>query len=209
MTPGAGTAAAGCGEHGHRGPGRPRSPECDDAILRAALELLAENGFSGLSIDGVSARAGVGKATIYRRWESKAALVVDAIRVFSHERIRFVDTGSARDDLVSFMQTLIDALRTTSAGRVMAGLVAEFPRHPELAEAFRRGFVAPRRASLLAALQRGIERGELRPDVDCELVADAVVAFLHHRWMVTGLPLDDDLPERFVNVLFQGAAADR
>ncbi len=188
----------------HRPPGRPRSLEADRAILRAAVDLLADEGYGGVTMEGVAARAGVGKATVYRRWPCKSALVVDAVTTCRESGVCPPDTGSARADLLVFVRGFMDHLRTSDAGRVMPALVAELSRSPELAQAFREGFVQPRRAKVLEAVRRGVERGEVRAGVDPELVADGVVALLLHRFLVTGMEIDDGLPERLVDMLWQG-----
>jgi AcrR family transcriptional regulator len=191
----------------HRPPGRPRSAEADRAILRATVDLLAEEGYGGVTMEGVAARAGVGKATVYRRWASKSALVVDAVGACREPGGQPPDTGSARDDLLAFVRGLMHHLRTSDAGRVMPTLVAELAHNAELAQAFREGFVQPRRARILEAVRRGVERGEVREGVDPELVADAVVALLQHRFLVTGMDMDDGLPERVIDLLWRGLAA--
>jgi AcrR family transcriptional regulator len=190
----------------HRPPGRPRSAEADRAILRAAVDLLADEGYGGVTMEGVAARAGVGKATVYRRWPCKSALVVDAIDTCREHAPQPPDTGSVREDLLVFVRGFMHHLRTSDAGRVMPALVAELARSPELASAFREGFVAPRRAKVLEAVRRGVERGEVREGVDAELVADGVVALLMHRFLITGMPIDDELPERVVDLLCRGIA---
>jgi AcrR family transcriptional regulator len=191
----------------HRPPGRPRSAEADRAILRAAVDLLADEGYGGVTMEGVAARAGVGKATVYRRWPCKSALVVDAVTTCRESGVLPPDTGSARADLLVFIRGFMDHLRTSDAGRVMPALVAELSRSPELAQAFREGFVQPRRAKVLEAVRRGVDRGEVRAGVDPELVADGVVALLLHRFLVTGMEIDDGLPERLVDMLWRGIAA--
>jgi AcrR family transcriptional regulator len=191
----------------HRPPGRPRSPEADRAILRAAVDLLADEGYGGVTMEGVASRAGVGKATVYRRWPCKSALVVDAVTACRESGSQPPDTGSTREDLLVFVRAFMHHLRTSDAGRVMPALVAELSRNPELAAEFREGFVQPRRAKVLEAVRRGVERGEVRTDVDADLIADGVVALLMHRFLVTGMEIDDDLPVRVVDVLWRGIAS--
>jgi AcrR family transcriptional regulator len=187
--------------------GRPRSPEADRAILSATIDLLADEGYGGVTMEGVACRAGVGKATVYRRWSSKSALVVDAMSACRESGAASPpDTGSLRADLLLFVRGFRDHLRTSDAGRVMPAVIAELSRSPELAAAFREDFVQPRRARVVAAVRRGVERGEARADVDPDLVADGVVALLLHRFLVTGMELDDGLPERVVEMLWRGIA---
>ncbi len=158
-------------------------------------------------MEGVAARAGVGKATVYRRWPSKSALVVAAIIACRESGCPPADTGSARQDLLGFICAFRDHLRTSDAARVMPALVAELSRNPELAATFQEGFIQPRRARVLEAVRRGVERGEIRAEADPELVADAVVALLLHRFLVTGMEIDDELPARLIDMLWQGIAA--
>jgi AcrR family transcriptional regulator len=192
----------------HRGPGRPRSPEVDLAIRRAALDLLAEESYDALSMEAVAARAGCGKAAIYRRWPSKSALVVDAIAACKDRGFQLTDTGSARVDLLDYVQSMLRYFRTSDIGRVMPALVAELAKNPELAAGFRQGVIQPRRALVLEMLARGVARGELRPDVDLDIVADAMVGVVHYRLLLTGQEVDEALPARLVDLLWRGMAAD-
>ncbi len=185
-------------------PGRPRSPEADRAIVAATVELLAEEGYAGLSMEGVAVRAGVGKTTIYRRWPCKSDLVVHSLQCVAEQEESAPDTGRVGDDLVVFMQRMVDKVRRSEAGRIMPGLLVELARNPELARAFRQGFVEPRRMLVVEALRRAIDRGEVRADVDLELVVDVTVAIFQHRLMVTGMPIDDDLPDRLADLLLRG-----
>jgi len=189
-----------------RSPGRPRSAEVDRAIRRAAIDLLAEESYDGLSIEAVAARAGCGKAAIYRRWRSKSALVVDAIATCRDEGVLLPDTGSARDDVLQYVEGMVRYLRTSDVGRVMPALVAELARNPDLATCFREGFIQPRRALVLDTLTRGVARGEIRPDVDLDIVADALIGVVHHRLLITGQDVDDTLPARLVDLLWHGMA---
>lgn len=176
--------------------GRPRSPACDLAIEAATVELLVEDGFAGLSIEKVAARAGVGKATIYRRWETKEALVVDAVHHRCAEDFEMPSTDSARADLLEMLRHFVTRVRRD--GPLMQAFAAERGRHPELAETFRRTFLAGRRAAAREIIRRGIAAGEFSADTDVEVLADAGPALIWHRLTVTGDPLEDDLPERIL-----------
>jgi len=192
----------------HRSPGRPRSPEADVAIRRAVIDTLAEESYDALTIEGVAARAGCGKATIYRRWPSKSALVVDAIAGCKDGAFEPPDTGSVRDDLLAYVHGYLRSMRTSDVGRVMPALVGELARNDELAASFRERFVLPRRARVRETLGKGLERGELRADLDLDLVADTMVAVFQHRVLFTGMPIDDGLPARLVDLLWRGVKAD-
>jgi len=187
-------------------PGRPRSAEVDRAIVAATIGLLAEEGYAGLSMEGVAARAGVGKTTIYRRWPCKSDLVVHSLQCVPDEQEPAPDTGRVHDDLVFFMRRTVDKLCGSEAGRIMPGLLVELARNPELAQTFRQGFIEPRRALVADALRRAIDRGQVRADVDLDLVVDVTVAVFQYRLMVTGMAIDDDLPDRLAHLLVDGIA---
>jgi AcrR family transcriptional regulator len=189
-----------------RGPGRPRSAEAHRAILDAVLVMLAEEGFGGLSIEGVAARAGVGKATVYRRWQSKVPLVIEALDTLASERLSVPDTGSVRGDLTEFLTQLVRAMDGPD-GRLFAPLLDGMSRSQELAEAFRRDLLAPRRDVANEIIRRGIARGELRPDLHIDVALDAPVAIVFHRLLITGDPVDEALVGRMVDQVLDGIAA--
>ncbi|MHB8671104.1 MAG: TetR/AcrR family transcriptional regulator [Acidimicrobiales bacterium] len=190
-----------------RGRGRPRSPESERAILQSAVDLLAEEGYAGLSVEGVARRAGVGKATIYRRWPSKAELVVAAVSTIAAPPLRLPDTAPVRDALVAMVRHLINSMNRTPAGRILPALVAEFPRHPELAQVFRKEFVEKRRAKGAALIERGMASGELRPDVAIDVLLDLIPGVIYFRLLVSGARVGPDLAERLVDQVLCGAAA--
>jgi AcrR family transcriptional regulator len=181
-----------------RSSGRPRSPECDQAILEAAVELFAEGGLDGLTVEGVAARANVGKATIYRRYPSKIDLVVAASQSFTVDgRDAPPDTGTTRSDLRALVDWLIAMLTTTPLGRAMPMMVADHARVPELAEAHR-AIVAEKRAVHREVLRRGIERGDLRADADLEVMMDSYVGPIFYRFLISDAPLDDAFADAIV-----------
>jgi len=185
-----------------RRPGRPRDEDRGRAIESAAIDLLVEYGFAGMTIEGVAARAGVGKATIYRRWATKADLVVDAFVSQFREHVVSPDTGSLRADLLELYRALLNKFRRE--GLAAQAFAAERRRHPELAETFRTAFLNERRGAMRDVLNRGIARGELPADADVELLGDVGSALMWHRLTITGAPLEDDLPERILNQFFPG-----
>jgi AcrR family transcriptional regulator len=151
-----------------KAPGRPRSARADEAIIEAVLDLLGEGTpFDGLSIEAVAARAGVGKATIYRRWSNKEALLYDAVRTVKGEPAVLPGT-SVRDDLVALLSSVGQA-EYTRAGKIMPCLMAELQRSPELNGILQR-ITEPRREMARQVLRRGIDEGVLRPDIDIEIV---------------------------------------
>jgi AcrR family transcriptional regulator len=171
-----------------KGPGRPRDPEADRAILEATIQVLGEEGYEGLSIEGVAARAGVGKTTIYRRWPSKAELVVAAIQRSKAptDPTPPAPDESTRDALVRILSGFTRTMSHTESGRMLCGLVAEMSRNPELARAVRAGLLEHRRSIVYAILDRGIERGEIRSDIDHEVVGDLLGGPVVMRILLTG-----------------------
>ncbi|HEX2206311.1 MAG TPA: TetR/AcrR family transcriptional regulator [Longimicrobium sp.] len=175
-----------------RGRGRPRSREAHDAILAASLELIREAGFDALAMDAIAARAGVGKATVYRRWKSKELLVVEAI----DDIVRAVpdpDTGSTQGDLMVLMNATLRMYADPATAALLSGLVAAMVRSEAIANAVRGGFVGMRRDAMRRALLRGMARGELRADTDLELALDLLSGPLLYRYLISGLPVDEPL----------------
>jgi AcrR family transcriptional regulator len=167
-----------------RRPGRPRSPEAHAAILRATLELAVEGGLRGLSMEAIAARAGVGKATIYRRWKSKEALFAEAIASIALTP-EVPDTGSARGDFEAAAGAAVGRM-APEAFRVLPRLMADAAGDPELLEALQQALVRPRRAAIAAILRRGVERGELRTDIDIELVSEMLIGPMIARVLMSG-----------------------
>ena len=173
-----------------RKPGRRRDESKDDSILAAARELLAEEGFDGMTMDAVAERAGTGKATVYRRWPSKVQLTVEAVicaRGMAADIADIPDTGSLRGDLmaVRFGRPADD---TTE---LMSGLMSAVRENPELASVFHEQFVASRVRLMRDLLDRAQLRGELRPDIDLDMVAAVAPAMISYRKMVAGQKVDD------------------
>lgn len=183
-----------------RRPGRPRNAQCDRAIESAALELLVEEGFGGMTIEGVAARAGVGKATVYRRWNTKEELVVDAYLARAQDHLVSPDTGTLRGDLLEVFTAMLKKFKRD--GHIAQAFAAEQGRHPNLARTFRDTFVSERRAAMREILRRGVARGELAPEADIELLSDVGSAIVWHRLTITGAPLGEDLPRRIVDQFF-------
>jgi AcrR family transcriptional regulator len=182
-----------------RRPGRPRSADVDEAILVAALECFAEVGLEGLTVEGVAARAGVGKATIYRRYPGKVDLVVAAARRFTAGPVEAPDTGSTRGDLRELVDGLVALLTETPLGRVLPILVAARTRVPELDAAYSE-IVAEKRARSAVVVHRGIARGDLDAGADVELVVDCYVSPIFYRFLVTDAPLDDEYASAVVDM---------
>lgn len=156
-----------------RGRGRPRSAEAHQAILSATLTLLDEIGYRALTIEAVAARAGVGKTTIYRRWPSKLELVVEAVAEM-RPPLPTEDTGSLQGDFLAFQRGQISRVAAGPMPRIAPRLLAESVSDRELHEAVQRELIDPIRTAIGEVLQRGVDRGELRADLDLELAIDVV-----------------------------------
>ena len=182
-----------------RRPGRPRDARADEAIIQASVEVLADKGPAGFTVDEVAARAGCGKATIYRRWSSRASLLLETAHRMGLEPA-VVDTGSVRDDLVALMTQFGTKLTDTPAGRILPGVIAEAAVNPEMRLVLSR-FVHDRRDRPRLALTRGVERGELPPDTDIELLLDILGGSVFYRVLVSGEPGDEAFAKRLVDLV--------
>jgi AcrR family transcriptional regulator len=187
--------------------GRPRSEEADRAILQAAIEVLAERGLRGMSIEEVAARAGVGKATVYRRWPTRGALALDAFRAEFRELQPQPDTGSLHGDLLAALRSWVRAVTGTRAGRMLAGLIAEAQNDPALAAAWREQVVARLRAQHVVMLQRAITRGEIPADTDLDVALDLLYGAAYHRLLHGHRPLTDAFVRAVVDLLVAGLTA--
>jgi AcrR family transcriptional regulator len=182
--------------------GRPRSESARAAILRAAVELLQSTGFSALSVEAIAGRAGVGKATIYRWWPNKAAVVMDAFLADTAPGMPFPDTGSTREDLRRQMRSVIRLFNTPAIGGPFKALIGESQHDAALAAALRERFVASRRAAAKEVLARGIERGELRGDLDLDIAIDALYGALYYRLLVSGARLTPRYADAILDELY-------
>ena len=186
-------------------PGRPRSEQAHQAILRSTLKLLQELGFGALSIEAIAADADVGKATVYRWWPNKAALVADAFSSSADQELQFPDTGSVRTDMSQQMRQLVRVLRG-GRGRIVAALLGGGQSDPELIEAFRERFLWPRRQQAYTTLQRGIERGELPHDLDMDLMLDSLYGPIYMRFIIRHDKLTEDFILRLCDQVMDGVA---
>jgi AcrR family transcriptional regulator len=183
--------------------GRPRSREAHRAIIDATLELLSEVGFSALTVESVAARAGVGKATIYRRWASKLLLVVDAFGELP--ALEDVDTGSLQGDLETMLGRYIENFNTTPLATVLPSLAGERASSSEL-DVFDQ-VLSRRREPLRAAFQRAVARGEVAADLDIALAGDLVVGPIAVRLYFTGARIHPDIVAPMVEMALRGILA--
>ena len=175
-------------------------------ILDATLTLLASVGYDRLTMDAVAAEARASKATLYRRWSSKPALVVDALlRTKEALQAPVVDTGSLREDLMQ-MACVHGGLTDARSAQVMAGVVTAIQRDPEFAEEFRTRVIAPKIAVIRGIFERARTRGEITADLDLDLLAPALPGIILHRSFVLGFPPDEQTVARVVDEIILPAA---
>lgn len=171
-------------ESTHR-PGRPRDAAAEQAILKAVIDLLREHGFEKLTIAEIAATAGVGKPTVYRRWPSKAELVVDAI-VRLAPPIRARRSGDPYTDLRRLVRVTITELINPPLGTTVITLLAAMHTSPQLRPLVQDRLVGPRRGVVKEVIEVGIAAGRLRADTDPELMLDLLLGPLVYRWLTTG-----------------------
>lgn len=176
-------------------------------MLAAALELVQEKGYPALTMEGLAARAGVAKTTVYRSWPGKAAVVMDAVFVESDPRLGFPDTGSAREDLRRQMAQVAELFAEPSFAAPFVGLLAESQHDASLAEALHQWLITARRAGAGEVLRRGVARGELRPDLDVGLAIDALYGAIYYRLLVSHQPLSAEYARAVVDAVFAGLSA--
>lgn len=185
--------------------GRPRNESSSAVILTATLDLVAEVGIAGLTMDSVAVRAGVGKATIYRRWSSKEALLLDAW-MSCVNKSPTPDTGSLRSDIDQMFLRDDHPLSDAALQRVFPQMVAAAKVNPDVTQAYH-AFLAERRHPIRTVLERAIARGELERDTDVELVADLLIAPLMYRWLVTDGVVDHQIISRVIDTVLAGLHA--
>jgi len=172
--------------------GRKRDHTRDSEILDATLEVLAETGYDGMTLDQVAARVKAGKATLYRRWPSKAELVIDAVACMKRDALSpdtLPDTGTLRGDLVAMIKppSIEDAERKL---RIMTGILSMLSKQPHLREAVQAAMVEPRAAANRFLLRRAIQRGEIRPDCDVDTLALLSASMVCYRTLIQQIPVD-------------------
>ncbi|WP_435132797.1 TetR/AcrR family transcriptional regulator [Actinacidiphila sp. bgisy144] len=187
---------------GDRRPGRPRSEAARQAILGAAIDELRERGYGALTVEGIAARAGVGKQTIYRWWSSKADVVLTALLDLSQTTVAVPDEGTLSDDLTAFLAA---TFRQHGQRPVLVGLMAQALLDPAFATDFRDRFLFGRRAVLRQILERAAVRGEITPETDLELLIDVVYGVLWYRLLLDHAPLDEAVGRELAALVVKAA----
>jgi AcrR family transcriptional regulator len=189
-----------------RRPGRPRSEQAEHAIIEATLDLFAEQGFEGVCVEAVAARAGVGKATIYRRWPNKEELLLAA---FGSLKSPFPEAQgvSVRDDLLAMVRVMCADKADPRKSRRYALLLGEGEKYPRLMARYKETVVQPRRDAMRAVIRRGVQTGELRPDTDVEIAMLTLTGAIMAQDNRPDGTLDGDFATRLVDGLLLGLSA--
>ena len=172
--------------------------------MTATLDLLAERGLAAMSIEEVASRAGVGKATIYRRWSSKGLLALDAFVASFQAQQPLPDTGTLRGDLVAALTAWVRAVTRTPMGQMLTGLIAEAQHDDELRAAWRDRMLEPLRVQHRIMLDRAVACGEIPATTDQEVVLDLFFGAAQHRLLLGHLPLTDEFIATVVDVILDG-----
>lgn len=189
-----------------RRPGRPRSDEARQAILESTLALLKETGFNDLSVEGIAARAGVGKATVYRWWPNKAALVIEAFLQIVGPELRFPKGDSVRDTIQQQMRRVTKLWRG-EVGAVLASIIGAGQSQPEMLEAIRKNWVEPRRAEARALIQKAQMKGEIRADIPADTMLDILYGAFYFRLLVGHAAADQALVDAIFEIANHGIRA--
>jgi AcrR family transcriptional regulator len=199
-------AEAGPAPETSRRPGRPRSEQAEQAIIEATLDVFAEKGFEGVCVELVAARAGVGKATIYRRWTNKEELLLAA---FASLKSPFPEPKgvSVRDDLLAMVEVMCADKADPRKARRYALLLGEGEKYPRLMARYKETVVQPRREAMRAVIRRGIETGELRPDTDVEIAMLSLTGAIMSLEKSQDGTFDGDFAARLVDGLLLGLSA--
>lgn len=187
--------------------GRPRSEAARLRILAAARELLDEEGFRSMTMEAIADRAKTSKVTVYRWWSHKAAVVLDAMLADVSPIMPFRDSSSPLEALRDQVKSFTRFLRSRKA-QLLVAVLAEGVLDRDVGNAFRDHWVRPRRADARKLLGRAVRAGELRPEVDVEVVLDALFGPLYYRTLVRHIPLDLAFGERIFESVILGVATE-
>jgi AcrR family transcriptional regulator len=191
-----------------RSPGRPRSEASREKILAAALYLAAESGYSALTIEGIAARAGVGKQTIYRWWSSKADVLLEAGAANAELHIPVTDHGSYRADLRAFLSASYDMGAEPRLVALLRELMAEAQLNPAFGDRFRAGFLERRRDAFAVVTDRAAKRGDLPEHPNPSVAADIVFGTIWYRVLATHQPLNQALADDLLTILAPDPTSD-
>ncbi|WP_419785302.1 TetR/AcrR family transcriptional regulator [Pseudodesulfovibrio sp.] len=190
-------------ECSQRSPGRPRSKQSREAIIQATLDLLEEQSLGEISIEAIARRAKVGKATIYKWWQSKAHLVLEVFLESKYRNAPIPNTGSTKQDLLKHINALTH-FHQTRPGQALVHFLAEGQTDPDFQKDLWDRFLTIRRKAMSEMLARGVKRGELRDDIDIDLMIDLIYAPMIYRQMIGFDPMDERTVSSYVTSLMEG-----
>jgi AcrR family transcriptional regulator len=176
-----------------------RSAQARIAVLHAADDLLAEQGFAAVTIEGIAARAGVAKQTIYRWWSSKVDVLLDTLIDDSRTRLAVPDTGSAAEDARRHLRSLVAFITRDPAGKVLLALIGEAQHDAEMARTFHARYLDQQRSDERAMLARGVDSGELPADLDLDAALDALYGPVFYRALMSGGPIPRAFTDELVH----------
>lgn len=186
--------------------GRPRSEASKTAILNATIDLLEEYGYSTLTIEAIAARAGVGKATIYRWWPNKSILALDAFLMSTESRLYFQENTSIRENFRQQLHALANVFNGI-LGKTVVALVAESGEDSEIAKAFYTQYLKPRREDAILILERSIDRGEIQAGINLDVVSDMLYGPVYFRILIYKKKVDSNFIDTLVGQVMKGIGA--
>ncbi|PGL68975.1 TetR/AcrR family transcriptional regulator [Bacillus sp. AFS055030] len=189
-----------------RSVGRPRSEASKTAILNATIDLLEETGYSSLTIEAIAARAGVGKATIYRWWPNKSILVLDAFLMSTESRLYFQENTSIHENFRQQLQALADVFNGI-LGRTVVALVAEGGEDSEIAKIFYTNYLKPRREDAILILERAVARGEIQAGINLDVVSDMLYGPVYFQILIYKKKVDSKFIDTLVDQVMKGIVA--
>lgn len=187
--------------------GRPRSEETRKLILNTAYQLLLEQGFKSVTVESIALKSGVSKTTIYKWWPNKAAVVLDGFFDATEILLQVPNTGSAKEDLFIQVNNLATFF-TSSKGRIIAELIAEGQFDANVAAEYQKRYFTPRRLITRSIMERGIEKGQMKSDINIELLIDIIYAPIFYRLLITGDKIDTDYINNVLEQALKGVFLD-
>jgi AcrR family transcriptional regulator len=187
-----------------KGPGRPRDEEVRKRILDSAAQLLEELCYDEITVDAIAERSGAGKATIYRWWPNKVAVLIEAFRERITRELPFPDTGDFRQDVRLQLQNFTEIIYRGRRGKVFRAFIAGAQADPEIAKAFRENWIRPRRAEARKLFERYIAAGTADPDLDPDLMVELVFSPLYYRLLTGWGEITPEYLDRLVDMALSG-----
>lgn len=191
-------------EAARRGRGRRPAAEVRQAVLRATGEILFESGLTGITFEKVAARAGASKMTLYKWWPSPGSLALEGYFAAVEERLAFEDTGDIERDLATQLRAFVGLLADENSGPMIAELVGAAQTDPDLAAAFSENYTRPRRRLAVERLSRAQHHGQIRANIDLEVIVDQLWGACYLRLLLPDQPLDDAFADALVRNILCG-----